>query len=164
MQRCVDYLREEGALLPDVRDGSPAGAAPERDLSAVRGQAQAKRALEVAAAGGHNVLITGPPTAGNLVLVSTTPPRVGEMSMGPRKAGLAWRRSDDRHSRPAGFQCGFAGCVHRRQAGIPPTWIALSNSPEPRHSVDCSMRPTRLDLRTRRRLAQAAEPGRMRQP
>src|ERR1019366_8922008 len=57
------------SLLPDVRDGSPAGAAPEPDLSAVRGQAQAKRVLGVAAAGGHNVLVTGPLRAGNLMLL-----------------------------------------------------------------------------------------------
>ena len=61
LQRCVDYLRGEGPLIPGVRDMAPAGVAPEPDLSAVRGQGQAKRALEIAAAGGHNVLMTGPP-------------------------------------------------------------------------------------------------------
>ena len=38
------------------------------DLSEVRGQAQARRALEIAAAGGHNVLLVGSPGAGKTML------------------------------------------------------------------------------------------------
>ncbi len=42
--------------------------APAVDLAEVRGQAQARRALEVAAAGGHNLLMVGPPGAGKTML------------------------------------------------------------------------------------------------
>lgn len=44
--------------------------APDPDLSSIKGQGQAKRALEIAAAGGHNLLLVGPPGTGKTLLAN----------------------------------------------------------------------------------------------
>ncbi|GAA6526479.1 YifB family Mg chelatase-like AAA ATPase [Intrasporangium sp. DVR] len=52
----------------EIRDGGP-----RTDLSDVLGQAEAKIALEVAAAGGHHLLLAGPPGAGKTMLAERLP-------------------------------------------------------------------------------------------
>jgi magnesium chelatase family protein len=62
--------------IPAVSSGldtSASDIAPEHDLSDVHGQEEAKRALEVAAAGGHHLLLSGPPGAGKTMLARCLP-------------------------------------------------------------------------------------------
>lgn len=52
------------------------------DFSDVRGQAAAKRALEIAAAGGHNALLVGPPGCGKTMLARRLPSILPPMTSG----------------------------------------------------------------------------------
>ena len=64
----VAHLLGKRVIAPADPGAPPPGDALLGCLSEVRGQAQAKRGLEVAAAGGHNMLMMGPPGSGKTML------------------------------------------------------------------------------------------------
>ncbi|QWC58296.1 YifB family Mg chelatase-like AAA ATPase [Erythrobacter sp. 3-20A1M] len=70
------------ARLPDPEPGGVAETEPGPDLKRVKGQETAKRALEIAAAGGHNLLMVGPPGAGKSLLASCLPGILPPLSAG----------------------------------------------------------------------------------
>ncbi|MGI6175520.1 MAG: YifB family Mg chelatase-like AAA ATPase [Christensenellales bacterium] len=77
LAQTVDHLNQKRSLRPTpmlLWDTAAAGQhASLNDFSQIKGQQHAKRALEIAVAGGHNVAFSGPPGAGKTMLARSIP-------------------------------------------------------------------------------------------
>ncbi len=75
----LNHFRGSAVLSPPrPAEAEPPGLGP--DLAQVKGQETAKRALEIAAAGGHNLLMSGPPGAGKSLLAACLPGILPELT------------------------------------------------------------------------------------
>ena len=97
------------AAIPRSNPGYP-------DLKEVAGQHSARRALEVAASGGHNILLTGPPGTGKTLLASRLPGILPPPSPEEALTGLALRNMHSRINQDDYFRRPFRSPHHTASA------------------------------------------------
>lgn len=73
LKELVAYLSGKGVLAPVAPNAGEDAPPPAVDLADIKGQEGAKRALEIAAAGRHNLVLYGPPGTGKTLLARALP-------------------------------------------------------------------------------------------
>ena len=84
LAQLVEHLRGRSVLAPTppgIADETADYAEPMVDLAHIKGQEHARRALEVAAAGAHNLLLGGPPGTGKTLLARSLPSILPRLTM-----------------------------------------------------------------------------------
>ena len=84
LQQAMDHLFGRSPIAPAAHESYASRIASRsmaNDFSDVRGQKSAKRALEIAAAGGHNVLMIGPPGSGKTMMARCLPGILPDMTL-----------------------------------------------------------------------------------
>lgn len=84
LHQAVDFFAGKLPILPtqvDLESFFQSAITSEADLCEVKGQAHAKRALEIAAAGGHNLFFEGPPGSGKTMMARRLPSILPDLTL-----------------------------------------------------------------------------------